>query len=222
MTDIRPVVTAIAMAGLAAAQEHVNFPTRDGGVIYADLYGKGERAVVLAHGAKFNKESWARQAKTLAESGYRVLAIDFRGYGQSHGPGQGDLFTGPLYLDVLAAAHYLREAGAKSVALVGASMGGMAAAKAFAEAEPGEVDRLVVLAAVPKVPPERLRGPKLFLVARDDAIVGGLHPVKSYYEKTPEPKELIVLDGASHAQALFDTSQGERVMQEILRFLAAS
>ena len=38
--------------------EHTSFPTEDGGLIYADLYGNGERGLVLAHGGRFTKESW--------------------------------------------------------------------------------------------------------------------------------------------------------------------
>ena len=41
------------------------------------------------------------------------------------------------------------------------------------------------------------------------------------YEKAPQPKELIVLDGSAHAQFLFQTNQADRVMREILRFLSA-
>jgi hypothetical protein len=37
-------------------------------VIYADVYGQGDRGVVLAHGGRFNKESWEQQARTLASS----------------------------------------------------------------------------------------------------------------------------------------------------------
>ena len=43
----------------------------------------------------------------VAEAGFRVLAIDFRGYGKSRGPGQSDIFAAPLYVDALAAVHYL-------------------------------------------------------------------------------------------------------------------
>jgi hypothetical protein len=35
------------------------------------------------------------------------------------------------------------------------------------------------------------------------------------------PKALIILDGSAHAQFLFQTDQGERVMREILHFLSA-
>lgn len=33
---------------------------------YGDLYGKGERAVALVPGGRFNKESWKKQALELA------------------------------------------------------------------------------------------------------------------------------------------------------------
>ena len=84
-------ILLLVVVGSAYAQKTVSFSTGDGGVIYADLYGQGERAVVLAHGGRFNKESWAKQARILASAGFRVLAIDFRGYGQSRGPGDADL-----------------------------------------------------------------------------------------------------------------------------------
>src|SRR6202007_1838924 len=135
-------ILLLVVVGSAYAQKTVSFSTGDGGVIYADLYGQGERAVVLAHGGRFNKESWAKQARILASAGFRVLAIDFRGYGQSRGPGDADPMDAPLHLDVLAAVRYLRKSGAKSVAVVGGSMGGGAAGD-LAIASPGDIDRIV-------------------------------------------------------------------------------
>jgi pimeloyl-ACP methyl ester carboxylesterase len=192
-------------------------------MIYADVYGKGDRAVVLAHGARFNKESWAKQARALAGAGFRVVAINFRGYGKSNGPGQADNFTAPLHLDVLAAAGYLQKNGAKTISLVGGSLGGWAAARACVEAKPGEIDRLVLLAAEPDVPAEKLKLRKLYLVARDDASGSGprLPGIRAHYDKAPQPKELIVVEGSAHAQFLFETDQGERVLSEMLRFLSA-
>jgi len=211
-----------AMHGAAAA-EHVSFPTDDGGLVFGDLYGQGSRAVVLAHGGSFNKESWGRQAEQLAASGFRVLAIDFRGYGQSRGPGQADIYSAPLYLDVLAAVRYLRKAGAKTVSVVGGSMGGAAAGDASVASEPGEIHRLVLLGAAPNRPADKLKSPALFIVARDDANETGprLPGIRAQYEKAPQPKELLILDGSAHAQYLFQTDQGERVMREIVRFISA-
>ena len=217
------VVVLTAAAGPLAAQERVSFPTQDGGLVYADMYGKGDRGVVLAHGGRFKKESWEKQARVLAEAGFRALAIDFRGYGQSRGPGQSDPLSAPLHFDVLAAVRYLRKTGAKSVSVVGGSMGGNAAADASIEAEPGEIDRLVLLAAWASGPPEKLKGRKLFIVSRDDTRGDGvvrLVRIREQYEKAPEPKRLVILEGSAHAQFIFGTDQGERLMREILRFLS--
>jgi len=216
------VIVALVLAAVSQAQKAVSFPTADGGVVSADLYGAGERGVVLAHGGRFNKGSWEKQAQALAAAGFRVLAIDFRGYGQSRGPGDSDPMSAPLHLDVLAAVRYLRKSGAKKVSVVGASMGGGAAGDASILSEPGEIDRLVFLGAAPNGPAEKLKAASLFIVARDDASEDGLRlpGIRAQYEKVPQPKELIIVDGSAHAQFLFQTDQGEKIMREILRFLS--
>jgi pimeloyl-ACP methyl ester carboxylesterase len=223
MFVLRALLAILLLARFAAAQEHVSFPTEDGGVVYADIYGKGERGVVLAHGGPFNKESWEKQARTLESAGFRVLALDFRGYGKSHGPGDSDPMDAPLHLDVLAAVRYLRKTGVRNVSVVGGSMGAGAAGDASIASQPGEIDRLVLLGGSPNGPAEKLKSATLFIVARDDASGDGprLPWIQAQYEKAPEPKALIILDGSAHAQFLFQTDQAERVMREIIHFLSA-
>ena len=223
MRTFSVVIVALVLAAVSYGQKAVSFPTADGGVVSADSYGAGEHGVVLAHGGRFNKGSWEKQAQALAAAGFRVLAIDFRGYGQSRGPGDSDPMSAPLHLDVLAAVRYLRKCGAKTVSVVGASMGGGAAGDASILSEPGEINRVVFLGAAPNGPAEKLKAPSLFIVARDDANADGLRlpGIRVQYEKAPEPKELIILDGSAHAQFLFQTDQADRVMREILRFLSA-
>jgi len=218
------VIVALLLAEAAAAQKPVSFPTGDGGLVYADVYGEGDKAVVLAHGGRFNKESWAPQAQTLASAGFRVLALDFRGYGKSRGPGDSDPLSAPLHLDVLAAVRYLRKSGAKSVSVVGASMGAGAAGDASIASRPGEIAHLVLLGGSPNEPAEKLKSATLFIVARDDSSGDGprLPRIQEQYEKAPQPKALIILGGSAHAQYLFQTNQGQRVMREILRFLSAN
>jgi dienelactone hydrolase len=217
------IIVALFLSVAAAAQKTVSFPTEDGGEVYADVYGGGDKGIVLAHGGPFNKESWEKQARTLAAGGFRVLALDFRGYGKSRGPGQSDPMSAPLHLDVLAAVRYLHETRAKSVSVVGGSMGGGAAGDASIASRRGEIDRVVFLGSAPNGPADKLKSSSLFIVARDDANSDGprLPGIRAQYEKAPEPKELIILDGSAHAQFLFQTDQGDRVMREIVRFLSA-
>ena len=204
--------------------QHVSFATEDGGLIYADLYGEGDRGVVLAHGGRFTKESWQPQAQQLARAGFHVLAFDFRGFGQSHGPGDSDMDTAPVQLDVLAAVRYLRKNGAKTVAIVGGSFGGSAAADASITSQPGEINGLALLAADWNGPAERLKAPLLVIVARDDANDEGLRlpRIRAWFDKAPQPKKLLVLEGSAHAQFLFQTNQSDRVMRELLQFLSAN
>jgi hypothetical protein len=57
-------------------QQHIAIPTEDGGLLYADVYGRGPRGVVLAHGGRFNKESWAPQAREFEKAGYHWRRCD--------------------------------------------------------------------------------------------------------------------------------------------------
>ena len=196
------------------AQQTVSFPTPDGEVVYADVYGTGERGVVLAHGGRFTKEGWRPQAQVLVDAGFRAIAIAYRGGGNSD---DGYRF------DVLAAVRYLRQTGAKTVSVVGASFGGDATAEALVIANAGEIDRVVLLAHGADTPPARMTGRKLFIVTQDDANTAGLRlpAIRKQFEGAPEPKELVILPGSAHAQFVFETDQGPTLMREILRFLSA-
>ena len=51
---------------------------------------------------------------------------------------------------------------------------------------------------------------------RDDANDAGLRlpRIRAQYEKSPDPKELVILEGSAHAQFIFETDQGERLMAD--------
>ncbi len=218
MPVCKSVLLALVVTGFGASQTLVSFSTKDGGLIYADRYGGGDHGIVLAHGGQFNKESWTDQARALRQAGFAVLAIDFRGYGQSRGPAQGRLH------DVLAAVRYLRKSGAKTVSVVGGSMGGDIAAEA-AETAPGEIDRLVLLGAGAYTTLTQMTGRKLFIIARDDFMgderIPRLPRIRERFDKASDPRELVILEGSAHAQHIFATDQAEQLMREILRFLWA-
>ncbi len=206
------IAMALSVTTQAESPKLVSFATEDGGKIFAHHYGKAAHAVVLAHGAVFNKESWSAQAKQLAAEGFEVLAIDFRGYGDSVAGSKG----GALELDVLAAVRYLEAQGAEKVSVIGGSMGGGAAATAATIAKPGEIDKLVLLAAGSVSKPEKLTGDVLFIVSEGDGVSAA---AKGHYKRAPEPKELVLLPGSAHAQHIFKTDQGDALMARIVSHL---
>lgn len=222
-------VPVSAIAGLllsqqVMAQEHLILQTQDGAAIAADLYGAGTRGVVLAHGGRRTKADWAPQAEILAAHGFCVLAFDFRGFGESPVPPPALQSDEALRFDVLAAVGYLHQHGARTVAVVGASFGGVAAADASVASEPGEIDRVVLLAHGSSNHPELIKGRKLFIVGRSDTDGSGtvrLSEMRADYRKVRPPKRFVILEGSAHAQFLFMTDQGDRLMREILQFLSA-
>jgi dienelactone hydrolase len=219
------VVLCCFAGSLAFAQKPVTFtlPGKSDQVVQADLYGTGTSAVVLAHGGRFNKESWKKQAQILAQSGFLVLALRFRGDGPNPNGSPGSFGAGPdNAADVLAAVAYLHQIGATTVSAVGGSFGGDAVGDASANSEPGNIARIVLLASSGGDFPEKLNGRKLFILARSDRNADGLRldQISRSYAKARQPKKLIILEGSAHAQFLFDTDQGPRLMKEILRFLS--
>lgn len=214
------VLGVMLLLGQTRAQDTVTFVALDGYRLQADVYGKSERGVILTHGGRFDRKSWKKQADVLAQAGFRVMAIDIRGYGQSQ-PGSQEV-DWKHYPDVLAAVRYLHASGAKSVSIIGASMGGNAAGDAASQAKPGEIDRIVFLGSQGGDTPQRLPGRKLFILSRDDRSGDGLRlpGITESYKKAPDPKKLIVLDGSAHAQYIFVTDQGDRLMRELVQFLS--
>jgi non-heme chloroperoxidase len=86
--------------------------------LYFEDHGTGQ-PVVLLHGYPLNGQSWERQEAALLQAGYRVIAYDRRGFGQSSKPTTGyDCDTFAHDLDAVLDALGLQDA-----ILVGFSMG---------------------------------------------------------------------------------------------------
>ncbi|MGY0020800.1 alpha/beta fold hydrolase [Streptomyces sp. cg35] len=96
----------------------------DGAVLRYDDLGPAEGVVVvLVHGHPFNRTLWRPQAEALAVAGYRVLAPDLRGYGES------DVTPGSVLLSRFAddVAALLDHVGVGRAVVGGVSMGGQIA-----------------------------------------------------------------------------------------------
>lgn len=66
--------------------EHVTIKTSDGMDIAGLLWNaQSDKSVLLLHMMPATKESWTPLAEKLLQEGFNVLAIDFRGHGESSG-----------------------------------------------------------------------------------------------------------------------------------------
>lgn len=217
-------IALMLLAGSALAQRPVTIPMPEqSSQIHGDLYGNGSRGLVLAHGGRFNKESWKDQAEAFAKAGFTVLAINFRG-DRLHPDGSpsAEGSDADNAADVLAAARYLHAMDIKSVSAIGGSLGGDAVGNADALSSRGEFDRVVFLGSEGGDHPEQLKGRKLYLVARNDESGSGprLPGIEDHFKRAPEPKKLVIVEGSAHAQYLFATGEGPRVLNVIIEFLS--
>jgi alpha-beta hydrolase superfamily lysophospholipase len=105
--------------------EPVAIPTSDGVRLYAIEVGSGPVAVVLAHESPASLCGWLPYIPSLTAAGLRVLAFDFRGYGDSRVPERAPYRA--YDRDLRAIVARVRADGARRVFLMGASYGGAVA-----------------------------------------------------------------------------------------------
>jgi non-heme chloroperoxidase len=112
--------------------------------IYYEDHGAGQ-PVVLIHGYPLNGHSWERQERALLEAGYRVIAYDRRGWGQSSKPTVGhDYDTFAADLNAL-----LEHLDLNDVVLVGFSMGTGEVTRYLGRHGSGRVSKAALLGAIP-------------------------------------------------------------------------
>jgi dienelactone hydrolase len=186
------------------------------------VYGRRTARFVLAHWRAGSTRELVEQARALAAEGPPRSRSSTSAATEVEGPGDADPLSAPLGHDVLAAVRWLKGDGAKHVSAVGASMGGggvpepprsrPARSSAWCSSPPGRSAAPVAEAPGPQALHCRARRPR-----RNGAC--GSARIRDAFERTPEPKRLILLDGSAHAQFLFDTDQGDRLLREIEKFL---
>lgn len=97
-----------------------------GNKLVADIYGSGERAVMLLHGGGQTRHAFADTGEKLAQAGWLAVILDQRGHGDSDWIADGSYSAEDFAADATAVADELAVRTGKRPVLVGASLGGMA------------------------------------------------------------------------------------------------
>lgn len=119
--------------------------------LVADEWNRGHRpggrpTIVMLHGGGQNRFSWKSTGQILADRGFRVIALDARGHGDSDRAPNAEYTVDAFARD---AAAVLEQIG-RPVVLIGASMGGLTGIVAAHRAGPEVVTKLVLVDVVPR------------------------------------------------------------------------
>jgi len=120
-----------------------------GGVLVGDSFGaEAGPPVLLLHGGGQTRHSWRNTARTFASAGFHAVALDQRGHGDSAWVDSGDYQLRSFADDVIAVSRVLGRP-----AVVGASLGGLAALMAEGESDSELLSALVLVDIAPRMDP---------------------------------------------------------------------
>lgn len=202
-----------------AKEGEVTFMTEDNIELNGNIFGSGNKWVILSHMSPTDQTSWFEFAEILKEDGYIVLTYDFRRYGKSGG----SLDVSKLDIDLTAALTYIKQYDPELIYLMGGSMGGTASLVVASEER---IDGVISFSS-----PDAVKGisainvigdivaAKLFIASQGDE--SAARSATEMYEKSMEPKDLEILEGDSHGTFIFEEEpeNAEKVKEIVLNFL---
>ena len=167
----------------------------DGLTLAADAYGPEDAPPVLFfHGGGQTRHAWGGTARLLGDKGWRATTVDLRGHGDSDwAPVEMD---GPYSLDAFAAdVRAVAAAQPASPVIIGASLGGLSALTAIAEAPAGATvaSGLVLVDVAPRLEEKGIERIAEFMLSHLDGF-GDLDEVAdavaAYNPHRPRPTDL--------------------------------
>lgn len=198
----------------------IQITARDGKTLYGSYFavdGDG-KAVILLHELYTNRSSWKPLVQPLLDAGFKVLAVDLRGYGKT----KGKINWKQAQTDTVDWAAWLKtQAGVQGIMLVGSSMGANLALNGCAAVEG--------CAGAVAISP----GLNYFGVKTADAVQSGFPALIVYadhdtYPKNDVPKmqdlgrdhvEILLYTGRAHGMILF--KEHDELAGAIVQWLAA-
>lgn len=206
----------------------INFITSDGWTIVANYYPAPGNAVILLHKFASDKSEWTSFANELNQKGYAVLALDFRGHGESMNR-NGKTITWESFTnadfndmtkDLATARDWLTNKGYDEFAIVGASIGANTALN-YAVSD-SAVKTVVLLSPGLEfkgiVTNQTIRNftKPLFIVASNEDTYSA-RSATILYESAQGKKEIKIYDGAGHGTQMFARTDLDRLILNWLK-----
>ncbi len=221
------VLAIIFVSGCASQKpmEKITIKAEDGTILTSNYFNAENPTanVILLHMLGRNRNDWNDFAKDLQERNFAVLAIDFRGHGESAGELKTPLDFQKFVLDVKAANYFLNtEHPNTKMYIVGASIGANAGLQFAATNPNANVTKLVLLSPgldykglVTKEFIETYNKELFIAAARDDVYAFNSAQELGLSAATPAGKRTFeIVDGVDHGtNMLKDESFKLRVSQ---------
>lgn len=167
------------------------FRVDDGVSLVADAWGDpGAQTVILQHGGGQTRHAWGGTARTLAARGWHAVTVDLRGHGESDWSPDGDYTLERYARDTLA----LTRCFGRPPAVVGASLGGLAALLATGMTEGAPFSAVVLVDITPRMDVQGAANVLGFMRERAEEGFASLEEaadaIAAYLPHRPRPRDL--------------------------------
>jgi pimeloyl-ACP methyl ester carboxylesterase len=172
--------------------ERTIFEGFEGVHLVADVRGDPDAwPVLFLHGGGQTRFAWGRTAEILAQEGWRTVALDQRGHGESDWAPNGDYSFTSFCADTVAVCDEL----GKPPVLVGASLGGMAAMLAEGTSDRTVSSGLVLVDITPNSNPEGIERIRTFMESGLDGFATLEDAAAAIASYTPNREKRVNPDG---------------------------
>jgi pimeloyl-ACP methyl ester carboxylesterase len=183
--------SGMATAARSESVERLVVAGRNGVEIVADVAGPAEgEPVVLLHGGGQTRHAWGATARVLGSKGWRAVAVDLRGHGESGWDPHGD-YRIDAHVDDLRA---IGAALGRPFVAVGASLGGITALVAAGESAAELFRGLVLVDIAPRTEEDGVERVVSFMSAHlehgFERIEDAAEAVAGYLPHRPRPSNL--------------------------------
>lgn len=169
--------------------ERVVFASHDGLELVGDAFGDAAAPpVLLLHGGGQTRNAWGGTAQALAAGGFRAVALDMRGHGESQWAPDGNYRLVAYAADLVAVVRRFE----RPAAVVGASLGGLAGLLAEGEADGPLLAALVLVDIAPRLEMKGVSRIIGFMTAHPDGFASlddAADAVATFLHHRPRPSD---------------------------------